>query len=177
MVDYYYEFFTLTQYRIIKRDGVSLQTIQDNDENFLIWVETNIPEKTIIDSEEVYLTITDGTVVLDKYKAIVKMQKDTEVYIDTYMPQWRLNRWRRYYDLYQKVNNSQTLNTIEQSEYDSFPDSNETHIICQSYVPLALQWCIDCITAHKTALLNVAAATTLEELNAATIVNYPSWIV
>jgi hypothetical protein len=63
-----------------------------------------------------------------------------------------------------------------QAEYDSFPDQGETHDICQAYVPMALQWCIDCISAHKTAIINIQKSTTIEELNQAKIINYPDWI-
>ena len=94
------------------------------------------------------------------------------------MPQWRLNRWRRYYDLTQKVLDTgyETLNTVEQSEYDCFPDPGETHEQCQVYVPLALKWCADCINAHKVSVAAIYQATTVEELKSAGNVSYPAWI-
>ncbi|MCK9544579.1 MAG: hypothetical protein M0R03_21370 [Novosphingobium sp.] len=106
-----------------------------------------------------------------------KIQKETELLIDDKMPQWRLNRWRRYYDLTQKVLEFgyNTLNDIEKIEYDCFPDPGETHEICQQYVPLALQWCIDCINAHKDATVKVFNATTIEELLEASKIDYPTW--
>ena len=177
MTSYVYKYLTLTEYWPSRNDDEFYTEVPVNDPGLLEWISLgNIPEKRVI-TEDRFLKIVSNEVVLDYSKAVIELQKLTETYIDAYMPQWRLNRWRRYYDLSEKLKGGGTLNTIEQSEYDSFPDSGETHEICQSYVPLALQWCIDCISAHKTALLTLSTASTLEELNSSIIANYPPWIV
>jgi hypothetical protein len=152
------------------------------DEKEVLW--ENHPKTRIIDNdigEPQEIEIDKREVVSwsapCRRNIIEKMQKETELLIDSKMPQWRLNRWRRYYDLTQKVLESgyNELNDIEKSEYDCFPDPGETHEICQKYVPLALQWCVDCINAHKEATINVFNATTVEGLLEASKIDYPEW--
>ena len=176
MTTYFYRYLTLTNYWAARNDDNFITSISNDDPGLLEWISKgNTPEKEVV-NDLVFLKIVDNNVVLDYSKAVNELQRLTESHIDLYMPQWRLNRWRRYYDLSEKIKGGGTLNSIEQAEYDSFPDTGETHEICQTYVPLALQWCIDCIAAHKNALINVASSTTLEELESSIIITYPPWI-
>ena len=154
--------------------------INDIQTKEYIWV--NSPHtREIIDEfgQTVIVDIDKSEVVSPNYPSIDKIISDlckqTEAHIDSKMPQWRLNRWRRYFDLYTKISGGGTLNEIEQYEYDCFPDPGETHEICQAYVSLALKWCADCITAHKNALVALSQATTTTQIEAAKNVSYPTW--
>lgn len=111
-----------------------------------------------------------------KTRVLAEMATETFDYVEAKMPQWRLNRWRRYYDICQKIAVSASVTELDQEEYDTFPDPGETQEQCQTYVSLALQWCLDCIAAYKLAVVAVSQATTPEEIAVARIVNYPPWI-
>jgi hypothetical protein len=131
------------------------------------YTEMTTTEKEIVDANEI--------ITLKQSKSAGFYQQ-TMNHIESVMPQWRLNRWRRYYDIAQKVMTSgySALNMIEKSEYDSFPDPGETHETCMVYVPACLQWTVDCITAHKTAEVELQNATTVDEI-AAVVVQYPTY--
>lgn len=152
--------------------------IEEIIEKEMLW--ENSPH-TRLDGEGNEVEINKNEVVSpnapSRKKLLEKMKKETELIIDEKMPQWRLNRWRRYYDLYQKVllTDLTSLNEIELIEYESFPDPGETHQMCQQYVPLALKWCADCINTHKLATIALYQSTTLDELLSASNIVYPEW--
>ena len=102
----------------------------------------------------------------------------TRGYINIYMPEWRLNRWRRWYDIREKVKVNQTLSPIEQSEYDCFPDPTETQEICDTYVGPVLQWVVDVINEHNRIAFGMYAQTTFEDLLALyNSLSYPPFIL
>lgn len=105
-----------------------------------------------------------------KAEKITMLSSQTYGNISKYMPDWRLNRWKAYYQLSKKT----ILDTLEQAEYDAFLDTGETHAQCSVYVPIALQWVIDCINYHKTVEAAITAATTEAGVNAV-VVSYPVW--
>jgi hypothetical protein len=109
---------------------------------------------------------------------VKQLQSQTQRYIETYMPQWRLNRWRRYYDLRLKVVNNISLNTVEQIEYNCFPDLNETHDQCDVYVGPALEWCSLVVIEHSRVQFGMLAATTIEQiLNIKSSLSYPAFVI
>ena len=109
---------------------------------------------------------------------VSQIQAQSQRYIETYMPQWRLNRWRRYYDLRNKVLASVALNTVEQAEYDCFPDLNETHTQCDAYVGPALQWCSLVVVEHNRVQFGMLAATTIEQiLSVKGSLSYPQFLI
>lgn len=117
---------------------------------------------------------------LDQVKSIFLSELQTKTYsiIESKMPQWRLNRWRRYYDLRNKVLSNIQLNPVEQSEYDCFPDISETHEDCDAYVGPCLIWCGSVITEHNRVVDAIKNATTVEAVEAAfDSVNYPQFLL
>jgi hypothetical protein len=107
-----------------------------------------------------------------------QIQTKTFEYIERYMPQWRLNRWRRYYDLRQKVLAQQTLNLVEQAEYDCFPDPTETHAQCDVYVGPVLKWCSDVVLEHNRVYFGIFAATNIENiLSIKNSISYPPFLM
>jgi len=105
-------------------------------------------------------------------------QFNTFAYIEKYMPQWRLNRWRRYYDLRNKVLASLTLNIVEQAEYDCFPDPTETHENCDLYVGPVLKWCSDVVMEHNRIFFGIYAASSIEDiLSIKNDINYPPFLM
>lgn len=110
----------------------------------------------------------------NKAQRLSMLSAQTYAHIASKMPDWRLNRWKSYWYLTQKVNNELILTDLEQAEYDAFPDPTETHVQCQEYVPLALQWVIDCINYHKTVGIAISQAATQEELDSITV-SYPEF--
>lgn len=153
--------------------------IDEIAEKEAIWA--NSPHtRTIKDQEgnDIVVDIDKSEIVSPTFPSkslrIANLVKKTEAFIEFRLPQWRLNRWRAYYDLSKK---SESLDTLEQVEYDSFPDASETHEICQQYVAIGLSWCINCILAHKAAILAVQQATTIDELVAAEVIVYPTWTI
>jgi len=106
------------------------------------------------------------------------LQEKTQNYIEKYMPQWRLNRWRRYYDLRQKVLAGLTLNMVEQSEYDCFPDPTEQHADCDGYVGPVLKWCADVIVEHNKVYFGMFGASTIENiLTMKDSISYPPFLM
>ena len=107
-----------------------------------------------------------------------KLKRSTYGYIDQYMPEWRLNRWRRYYDLRLKVLDSITLNPVEQAEYNCFPDPVESHEDCDVYVGPVLQWTIDCLIEHNRVFFGMYLCQTNEEiLSLYNTLSYPPFLM
>ena len=172
--------------KIKSLDGKSVdQYLVDNlitftneiDEKELIW---QILPHTTLDENNNIIELDKSSYVnpstICKTSILNEMKTKTEKIIDEKMPQWRMNRWRRYYDLTQKyLSDSTSLNEIEKIEYDSFPDPGESHELCQQYVPLCLKWCVDCVNAHKLASVALYQATTMEDMIAAGNITYPPW--
>ena len=107
-----------------------------------------------------------------------QVQRETFDYIEKYMPQWRMNRWRRYYDLRNKIIAEIELNTVEQAEYDCFPDANETHADCDVYVGPCLKWCSDVVVEHNRVHFGMLSSTTIEEvLSIKNSITYPAFLM
>lgn len=128
-----------------------------------VWVEIPEEEKQAIRQQDF---------LAKKQNMLSNLQSQTYNYIASRMPDWRLNRWKSYYALSQKVANNIPLTALEQAEYDSFLDPGETHADCAAYVPIGLQWVLDCIEYHKQLYLAIYNAQTQEELDAIPI-EYP----
>jgi hypothetical protein len=106
------------------------------------------------------------------------LKAETFQHIENYMPQWRMARWRRYYDLRNKVLSKAELNEVEKAEYDCFPDPIETHEDCDKYVSLALLWCSLCVVEHNRVYFGMLAAKSIEEiLKTKDSISYPKFIL
>jgi hypothetical protein len=106
-----------------------------------------------------------------------RLQNKTLLLIDSYLPQWRLNRWRRYYDISTKISSGGTLTPVEQKEYDCFPSPGETQAQCIAYVEAALKWAADVVNEHNRVESQIKAATVPEDVPLIfEQINYPQWI-
>jgi hypothetical protein len=91
------------------------------------------------------------------------------------MPEWRQIRWNEYVKLYEKVAAGNTLNTLEQLNYDGFPEGNETHETCYSDCITAFQWIAACIAVHEQKKPEITQAGDIDALKAVTAPDYPLW--
>lgn len=104
-----------------------------------------------------------------------QLQRRTMGLIEASLPQWRLNRWRRYYDISLKVKANVQLSQVEQKEYDCFPSPGETHDICFAYVTDALEWAADVIAEHNRVEALIRSTTDAVDVEIAfNQVAYPS---
>jgi len=174
-------FFTITEqtYDTIKN---SIDAYRVNPNNQTLYMKPTCPDIFIKIIDNVWIEMTEEekqqhmrtfltALITDKIK---QLQSRTYNYICEHMPDWRLNRWKSYYNLSIRLQNQQPLNELEQMEYDSFPDPGETHSECMQYVPIALSWVIAVINYNNSLVEQYFQCTSLEDIQNIEV-TYPVW--
>lgn len=139
----------------------------------------DVTVRRIVAKADASETVVAARLEADRAARIEQFKAQVQAYIATKMPDWRLNRWKSYHQYAKRVESGSisALDAYELAEYNSFLDPGETHEQCAQYVPVALNWVVDCVVAHGAAAQAVFAATTDEELQAVqqTLPEWPLW--
>lgn len=137
--------------------NISLEYIKFDNGMF---VEMTDVEKADVDAQQL---------LIYKQNTIKTLRAEVLIYISNSLSDSEYNRLKSYRELSKKVSANITLDTIEQSEYDTFPNIGETHSDCLIRVTTILEWVFSCLQYCKINCEYIDSATS----KISTIIEYP----